>query len=164
MKTPTFIVFLCVVSSIALTAQNQNTKFEYLTINEGLSSNRIYCIYRDSRDYLWIATELGLDRYDSDRIKSYRFINADSRTISNNSVKTIYEQSNGNLWFGTDNGLNLYDRKTDSFKRFYHFQTDTNSLNSNAVKSIIEDKNHVLWVLTDGDCLNRWNPESENFS
>jgi len=156
------ILFFCITTPS--TAQDQNSKFEYLTINEGLSSNRIFCLYRDSRDFLWIATELGLDRFDSDKIKSYRYNEENPSSISSNSIRTIYEDSRGNLWFGADNGLNLYDRETDSFKKFFNNPYDTLSLNSNFVKSIIEDKNNDLWVLTGGDCLNRWDRETGNFS
>lgn len=163
-KISLFILSFLFLSNANLISQDQTTTFEYLTINEGLSSNRIYCIYRDSKDYLWIATDLGLDRYDSDRIKSYRFNGKNPGSISSNNVRTIFEDSNGNLWFGTDNGLNLYDRKTDSFKKFFNDENNIASLNHNLVKSIIEDGNHDLWILTNGDCLNRWDPVNKNFT
>ncbi len=164
MRPPILFVLLCALSFPTLWAQDQKTKFDYLTINEGLSSNRVYCIYRDSRDYLWIATEMGLDRFDSDQIKKYKFNKDKPGTISSNTIQSIYEDSNGQLWFGADNGLNLYDWTTDSFKKFSNNPTDTNSLNGNIIKSIIEDNNNNLWVLTDGNCMNRWDPKDESFT
>ena len=55
-----------------LQAQRPYSKFDYLTIDEGLSSNRIRCISRDSKDYLWIGTDVDLDKYDSYQVKKYR--------------------------------------------------------------------------------------------
>ena len=164
MRSLLLFFLLCYVSIPTLLAQDKKTKFEYLTINEGLSSNRIFCIHRDSKDYLWIATELGLDRFDSDQIKKYKYNKDLSGSISSNTIRSIFEDSDGNIWFGTDNGLNLYDRATDSFKKYFNNPADTNSLNGNDIKSIIEDNNKNLWILTNGNCMNRWNPEKESFT
>ena len=147
----------------SLIAQNKDTKFEYLTIDQGLSSNRVYCIFRDSKDFLWISTSLGLDKYDSNSFVKYRFDKDIPGSLSNNSVRCIYEDKEKKLWVGTINGLNLYDPAKDNFEIFKNIPSDTTSLKSNTITSIIEDKNGNLWVLTDGNCLNKWIPESKSF-
>jgi hypothetical protein len=53
---------ICFSVTLGLQAQTKYTRFEHLTINDGLSSNRIRCIYRDSKDYLWMGTDIGLDK------------------------------------------------------------------------------------------------------
>ena len=118
---------------------------------------------RDSKDYLWISTTLGLDRYDSDRFVKYRYNPEQPGTISSNTVRSIFEDKKGQLWFGTTNGLNLYNRAKDAFETFKNIPTDTTSLNGNSITSIIEDKDGNLWVLTDGNCLNKLVPETRSF-
>jgi len=146
-----------------LQAQQQYLKFNHLTINEGLSSNRIWCIYRDSRDFLWISTDVGLDKYDSYQVIKYRNDENHPGTISSDGVRCIYEDHEKDLWFGTLNGLNLYDPAKDNFKVFKNDPADENSINDDYISGIIEDNNGNLWVLSGGNCLNKWIPKSQNF-
>ena len=64
------LLFVSVISGA--NPQPQYSRFNHLTVNDGLSSNRIRCIYRDNKDYLWIGTDVGLDKYDSYEMKKYR--------------------------------------------------------------------------------------------
>jgi signal transduction histidine kinase/ligand-binding sensor domain-containing protein len=157
------VSFFCFTSNIYLLAQTQRSRFEHLTINEGLSSNRVYCIFRDSKDYLWIGTSLGLDKYDSDNLIQYRYDETQPGTISNNNIRCIYEDSSNRLWIGTLNGLNLYNREEDSFTVFKNDHGNINSIEGDTITSIIEDKKGNLWILTVGNCLNKWIPETNSF-
>jgi len=158
------LFLLCVWGRTSICrAQINYNKFYQLTIDNGLSSNRIWKIFRDSKDYLWISTDVGLDKYDSYQVKKYRYDEKQAGTISSNIVITIYEDRNKNLWFGSINGLNLYDRATDKFKVFRNNPEDKSSINGNKVNSITEDKNGDLWFVTDGNCLNKWVPGTQSF-
>ena len=62
----TAIYILCVILT---TSGNTNEKtltmmFKQLSISEGLSNNSVRSIFRDSRGFLWIGTESGLNKYD----------------------------------------------------------------------------------------------------
>ena len=157
------ILLFCCSGVFELNAQHQNSRFEYLTTNEGLSSSRIWILLRDSKDYLWISTDLGLEKYDSEKVIKYRYDEKQPGSISSNRLTCIYEDNKKSLWFGTIEGLNLYDPVKDNFRVFKNIPADTNTLNSNYVSSITEDKNGNLWIITDGDCLNRWIPEKNSF-
>jgi signal transduction histidine kinase/ligand-binding sensor domain-containing protein len=149
--------------SLLCNAQHINMKFKQLTVDDGLSSNRIWCIHRDSKDYLWICTDVGLDKYDSHQVKKYRNDEKRPGTISSNNVRCIFEDREKRLWFGSTNGLNLYNPAKDDFKAFKNDPSDKNSIYSNSVNSIIEDTKGNLWILTDGHCLNKWVPQTQNF-
>jgi signal transduction histidine kinase/ligand-binding sensor domain-containing protein len=157
------ISFFYLAGIIHLQAQQEYSKFDHLTINDGLSSNRIWCLYRDSRDYLWISTDVGLDKYDSYQVKGYRYDENQPGTISSNGIRCIYEDRGKNLWFGTINGLNLYDPSKDNFKVFKNNPADKNSIDDDYISGIIEDKNGALWILSNGNCLNKWIPGSQSF-
>jgi signal transduction histidine kinase/ligand-binding sensor domain-containing protein len=146
-----------------MNAQSQNSRFEHLTTNDGLSGNRIWFILRDSKDYLWIGTDIGLDKYDCNQVLKYRYDDTREGSISSNNIRCIYEDRKKNLWFGTTDGLNLYDPSKDNFSVFRNNPNDTNSLNSNSVSSILEDNNGNLWVVTGGNCLNKLIPGTRNF-
>ena len=132
-------------------AQPNYLRFSHLTVDDGLSSNRIRCIHKDSKDYLWLATDVGLDRYDSYQVKKYRSSEKKPGSISSDLLTCIYEDHDRNLWFGTYDGLNLYDPSKDNFNVFKNNPADNNSLNSNCITGLIEDKTGNLWIVTDGN-------------
>ena len=69
----TAIYILCVILT---TSGNTNEKtltmmFKQLSISEGLSNNSVRSIFRDSRGFLWIGTESGLNKYDGYSFHQY---------------------------------------------------------------------------------------------
>lgn len=161
-------IFLTVVifntGVVGIIAQVQYSKFEYLTVNNGLSSNRIRCLFKDNKGYLWVGTDVGLDRFDSYNVKKYRHTENLAGSISSDVVKCIYEDREKNLWFGTSDGLNLFNPLKDNFEVFRNDPSNIKSLNSNSITGIIEDKSGYLWIVTDGSCLNRWDGEKQEFN
>jgi len=156
------ISLFCLAATLQLQAQSK-LRFSHLTVDDGLSSNRIRCIHKDSKGYLWLGTDVGLDKYDSYQVRKYRSSEKQSGTISSDILTCIYEDREKNLWFGTYNGLNLYDSSKDNFKAFKTNPDDKNSLNGNCITGITEDKNGNLWIVTNGNCLNMWVPRNQNF-
>ncbi len=154
---------ICFSGTLGLQAQSKYSRFEHLTINDGLSSNRIRCIYRDSKDYLWMGTDIGLDKYDSYQVKNYRHGDGRFGAISSDILICIYEDSKKNLWFGTYDGLNLYDREKDNFTVFKNNPSDDSSLSSNCITGIVEDREKNLWTISDGNCLNKFVPGTQTF-
>jgi signal transduction histidine kinase/ligand-binding sensor domain-containing protein len=138
-------------------------KFEYLTIENGLSSNRNNCVFRDNNGFLWIGSEVGLDRFDGYTIKKYKNDKKRPHSLSNNSVHCIFEDSYKNLWIGTSDGLNLLNRDLDSFIVFKNIPADNNSLKGNNIYNIFEDSQKNLWIASSFGGLNKWNPKTGNF-
>ena len=84
----------------------RGAEFRRLTINDGLSDNSIYVVYKDSRGFLWIGTHVGLNRYDGFRFKHF-FEGPDA--IPDNSINDIFEDSEGHLWIHTPFGYSYMD-------------------------------------------------------
>jgi ligand-binding sensor domain-containing protein len=137
-------------------------KFRYLTIEDGLPSNRVSCIFRDSRDYLWIGTDIGLCRFDGEKIKTFSSSLTDTTSLSNGNVYCIFEDIKGNLWVGTAFGLNLFKPETESFEHFFSDSTKQNSLSENYISDILQDKNGSMWISTMHG-FNKYNPETNDF-
>jgi signal transduction histidine kinase/ligand-binding sensor domain-containing protein len=163
LKTYLVILILFLTVAISVEAQIKYSKLNHLTIADGLSSNRIRCIYRDSRDFLWMGTDVGLDRYDSYDVKTYRHNDSIQGAISSDILTCIYEDTNKNMWFGTVDGLDLYIPSSDKFKVFRNRFVEKNSINSNFITGFVEDKSGNLWIVTDGNCLNKWDSAAGNF-
>lgn len=132
-----FLLLLCTSVSGA--------DFRQLTINDGLSDNSIYAVYKDSRGFLWIGTHVGLNRYDGFRFKHF-FEGPDG--IPDNSINTIFEDSTGRLWIHTPYGysyMNLSDERV--------VQDSSPWLASHGITEKIEylrvDDNGDIWAVRD---------------
>ena len=129
-------------------------KFDRLTVEDGLSQMSAYCIFQDSRGFLWIGTHDGLNRYDGYEFRVFKNDPMDPKTISDNYVVSITEDSRGYLWIATySHGLNMYDPDYETFTRFYHSDEDTNSIGSNYLQTLFYDDEDILWIGTWGNGL-----------
>src|SRR5512135_3509324 len=91
------------------TAPGSVTRFEHLTIEDGLSQNAGLAIFQDRKGYLWIGTQDGLNRYDGYNFKVYKHDPDNPKSISYNSILSIAEDRDGYLWIGTwGGGLNRF--------------------------------------------------------
>ncbi|MFT4926455.1 MAG: ligand-binding sensor domain-containing protein/signal transduction histidine kinase [Phenylobacterium sp.] len=159
-----FAFFLIISSIFPAQAVGPVTRFDHLTIENGLSQNTVSSILQDSQGFLWFATQDGLNRYDGYSFKVFRHDPQDSGSLSANWVETLYEDSKGTMWIGTlGGGLNQYDPSTERFLRFEHDKSNPQSISHNNVWSIVEDKQGNLWVGTLGGGLNKLNPASGHF-
>jgi signal transduction histidine kinase/ligand-binding sensor domain-containing protein len=116
---PTPLLLTCFAtlwfSSFTLYAQNEPLKYERFTSEQGLSSNIVYCLFQDSKGFLWIGTNDGLNRYDGYHFKTWRNNPSDSNSLPANVVNSICEDASGNIWVGTLHGLCKFNPATNNF-------------------------------------------------
>ena len=62
-----FLLFLLAMNPFRIQAQI----FQYITMEDGLSSRRVFSIRQDEQGYTWILTHKGIDRYDGKRFTFY---------------------------------------------------------------------------------------------
>lgn len=112
------LISILVFSYILLTnGYAQQYIFTNYSINNGLSQSVVNCIFQDSKGYIWIGTQNGLNRFNGETFDVYSYDPVDSGSISNNWVYAIAEDTSGNLWVGTKGGLNKYVVSQNKFKR-----------------------------------------------
>lgn len=99
---------------------SQQYNFTNYSINGGLSQSVVNCLFQDSKGYLWIGTQNGLNRFDGESFDVYSYSPSDSFSISNNWIYAISEDLEGNLWVGTKGGLNKYLRNENHFRRIIY--------------------------------------------
>lgn len=91
-------------------ASSQDPPTKHYTIEDGLPGNTVYEAYRDSKGFLWFATDKGIARYDG--ISFERFSTHDG--LPDNSIFFFQEDLYGRLWLATYNGQLCYF-KDDTF-------------------------------------------------
>ena len=67
------LIIILPIFSLSLYAEVKNYMFDirYLGYSEGLSNERVFSIVQDENDAVWIATKIGIDRYNGTSVKSY---------------------------------------------------------------------------------------------
>ncbi|HYG38300.1 MAG TPA: two-component regulator propeller domain-containing protein [Cytophagales bacterium] len=121
-----------------LYAYERDLKFSHLTVEDGLPSNTVNAVIKDSRGFIWMATENGVCRYDGYTFINFRSDEEDSFSIQSNIVYVVYEDNKQRIWVGSEKGLDLYNRDTDRFEG--HFFSGI------SMRSIYQDKSNKLWV------------------
>jgi signal transduction histidine kinase/ligand-binding sensor domain-containing protein len=82
--------------------------------------------------------------------------------LSQSTVLCILQDRQGFMWFGTQDGLNRYDGY--EFRIYRHVETEPGSLRDNYILSLFEDRAGTLWVGTNKGGLNRYDPQTEQFT
>lgn len=126
----------------------------------GLSSNSIRTLFRDSKGQIWIGTgNAGLNIYDpADKsIRVFKYSNQNLSSLSHNRVLSIAEDKYGNIWIGTANGLNQYIPGREIFRRFENSGYKPDSLAGNIVNAIMVDQAGGVWIGTNRG-LDRFDP------
>jgi signal transduction histidine kinase/ligand-binding sensor domain-containing protein len=141
----------------------QDAIFTHITVEQGLSDQRVQAIMQDSVGFIWFGTNNGLNRYDGYDVVAYRHDPTNPHSLSGNFVEDLYEDRSGTLWVSTRSGLNAFDRRTERFTRYRHDPADPHSLSDNTVIAIYEDRSGVLWLGTAGG-LNRFDRTTETFT
>jgi ligand-binding sensor domain-containing protein/signal transduction histidine kinase len=149
---PLFFLFL----TFAVFSQSSYTRFNRITINQGLSLSSVYCIYQDSKGFMWFGTEDGLNKYDGKNFRVFRTIPGDTNSISYKWTEIIYEDQLGMLWFGSRGGLSRFNPVTEAFFQYRADVANPESLANDTITAIAEDASNNLWVGTGGG-LNRIN-------
>ncbi len=128
--------------------------FDAVSSENGLSENTIRKIYQDSRGYIWVATQDGLNRYDGFTFTVYNHQPENPNSISDNFINEITEDRHGNIWVGTRNGLNVYRFLSNDFQSYMPVSNEKEGLHGSYVLCIAEDSLGGLWIGTDGGGLN----------
>ena len=120
----------------------------YSKIN-ALKNKNITRLFEDSKGNTWIATPLGLYRYDAKTniLKSIKLPKSNNSVVVDYSaVNCVQEDTKGNIWVGLFNaGLARYDENKDALKIIY---TKRDGLPDNDVAGIVDDNLNHLWIST----------------
>jgi Y_Y_Y domain/Histidine kinase len=97
----------------------------------------------DSRGFLWISTQNGLNRFDGSVCRTYKSYNS---TIKGAFTSNLIEDQNSDLWFTSETGLNHYVRKNDTFENMDFFKDGK----ENQYLPLYVDNLNRLWVVVMG--------------
>ena len=96
MKTFGHVILICFTFILySADIKGQHPVYRHFSVDDGLPSTEIYHVFQDSKGYIWLATNIGVSRYDGQK-----FVNFDKQDgLPENTVFEIYEDAIGRVWF-----------------------------------------------------------------
>jgi ligand-binding sensor domain-containing protein len=146
---------------ISINVYSQQNEIEFKKIFIEIDGEEVYNvgeIVQDHQGYIWLATNLGLIKYDGFEGKLY--YNRQSE-FSNDYIEILFVDSQGTLWAGTNSGLSKYNPNCDCF---YQYPTNIDNVDLRDIRSITEDKNKNIWLGTRNGSLLRYEKETDSFT
>jgi ligand-binding sensor domain-containing protein/serine phosphatase RsbU (regulator of sigma subunit) len=128
-------LFIFIVSQ-ALSAQQ--FYFANYTLNDGLPHSRVNAIHQGKDGYLWLATNMGISRFDGHVFTNFTFKDG----LADNKVTSIIELESATYLLGHENGELTYFSPGIEIKRI---KLD---VNTNRIFSFSRDSSNYLWIAT----------------
>ncbi len=137
--------------------------FNHLNQKDGLSQTTNNVVFKDSKGFVWISSLNGLNRYDGQRIKSYKNKQGDPNSLPDNYIQSrIIEDSSANLWFTTNEALVCYVRKHDHFLAFQDTAADGTA--RKGYQSAFQVDKDILGIIVGGTDLKTFSLASKRWS
>lgn len=134
-------------------------RFERLGSDEGLSQQAVLAIGQDSRGFMWLGTEDGLNRFDG-----FAFQHAtDNDGLGNAFVTDIELDTTGVLWVATDgSGVLSRDSRTGKFDATWMNGT-ADSAGLNSARTVKLDAFGRIWIGTRDAGVAVYDPRQRTF-
>lgn len=149
-------IFFVLIITLA-SAQEQSdfnlNRLVHIGMEQGLSSDKVNCIFQDKKGFIWIGTDYGLNQYDGYYFKVFTKINDDSSSLTDNDIKCLTQDAAGNIWIGTTHGLNVMNYETGKIARFVSKnKSDTIWKHDISITALASDDSSV-WIGTESNGL-----------
>jgi signal transduction histidine kinase/ligand-binding sensor domain-containing protein/DNA-binding response OmpR family regulator len=128
-------------------AQGNPYQFSRLNVDNGLSHNRVTCIYKDNKGFMWFGTKSGLNRYDGYRFKIFKHDINNPSSINDDYIVSITTGPQNKLWVKTRNGFNIYDPLTDRFDHAIKKALKPYTIPDSLIVIVKQDKAGNFWFL-----------------
>jgi signal transduction histidine kinase/ligand-binding sensor domain-containing protein len=157
-----FIVLALSAAWMPLAAQYQ-IDFNVLTVDEGLSQNLVTTLLTDSRGFLWIGTDDGLNRYDGFENRIFRRTITDSTTIASNSIYSLAEAPDNRILVGHNFGyISIWYPEEARFRWYTDHVNSMNPENYDAVYDLSASEGGHIYALLNSGAL-RYNSTEDRF-
>lgn len=142
---------LCLLSMVLLysgstLAQNQEIKFESISVQQGLSDRSVNCIIQDHLGFIWIGGSNGLYRYDGYSFLTYRDLPGCRSCPPLRNISSLLEDELGLIWILSDIGISVFDPVQDRSVFLYPTLNDLQADHFRDFPNFIMDNHGNIWA------------------
>lgn len=153
------ITILLIFTFISASADEKDLRFFSYGTDDGISVGKVWKVFQDSKGFIWLATEDGLNRFDGYEFEIFRNQTDNPNSISSNKTFDIVEDNQKRLWIATSDGLNSYDLITGKFKAYIGDQKSI-KLKDNEIRTLYYCNDSILFLGTNRGGLHYMNINS----
>jgi ligand-binding sensor domain-containing protein len=141
-----FFISLVYPLIFKIKGQEYDHYFRNYTVSQGLPSNSIYALAKDSDGFVWIGTSNGLSRFDAYDFKVLRKSDPHVQ-LPDNEIMAIENHPEGYLWLGHySSGLSLFDPKSQKVIANYQIDSQKHPLKDNRILSLYQEGDSLLFI------------------
>lgn len=140
-------LFFCLAALLAMPVPQ--FRFQLLTTSDGLTNSTVRCMHIDSKGFLWIGTDDGLNRYDGYKINLFE--KTVGIPMQLHTIDELQEDAQGMMWIDSEFSYTLYNVNTqrlvsspDEYLKSLGIDT------GNATYKIKTDEMGGLWIFQEG--------------
>ncbi len=122
-----------------------------------LINNTVTCIFKDSKNNIWIGTRNGLTMFNPETYQMKNFVNDPDHpySLSNNFIQKVIETKDHKLWIGTEGGgvniIGINELSNTINPKDIHFEHikagyTSDNLSSPSVQCLLEDSFGNKWI------------------
>jgi ligand-binding sensor domain-containing protein len=126
---------------------SQSFLLSSLPVEKDLSSRQVTSIFQDSKGFIWIGTQDGLNLYNANSVKIFKHDVKNKNSILDNHIQNICEDKNGNIWIANARGVDCFDFAMNNFK---HFTTDDQKASFGFKPRAYTDRKGNIWIGRNG--------------
>ncbi|MBD1425433.1 hybrid sensor histidine kinase/response regulator transcription factor [Sphingobacterium arenae] len=144
---------------------SQPKQYKILSLEQGISNINALSVVQDDQGFIWVATELGLNRFSGNSFKHYyKSEQLDGSSVNSNEInKLLYDD--GHIYIGTRaNGLNIFDIQKGVFSYFTHDPDDQNAIATNDITDMIKGIDGHIWLSTYHRGIQRFDIATQTFT
>lgn len=155
-RIPLLIVLLSI--SFRSLSQDQHQPiaipFQPLTTEEGLISNKINCLARDSMGFYWYGTSLGLNRHDGSSLETFQHQDDDPYSLPENDIQRLIAV-NAHIVAGLTAGghVFLYDYRFPRYNSFIRIPLRADQTKPFVTREILGQGGHLYAINFNGDIM-----------
>ena len=103
MRRALFLILSLIAFSVYSAENVEYARFDHFSSKDGLSSNLVFSLSKDSTGFLWIGTDFGIDRFDGSHFKHYR--KKEYPSLHRDDIYYVSHLGNDRIVFGSFSGM-----------------------------------------------------------
>lgn len=143
-----FLFLFVLLLNSQLCKSQEILRFEHFNTSRGLSQNTVSTILCDSKGFLWLGTNSGLNRFDGTNFRV--FVNEEQgvQNFTHNRIIRIWEDAVGFIWFETHDGhYHYFDPVNETFTTLSTFFSE-DDISQAFYSDFLQYTNEEIWIST----------------
>jgi len=108
-------------------------------VEDGLPENKVVAVEQDADGYLWVATQVGLYRFDGLRFQEATAANMAG--ITSGLIRTMFRDPDGRLWLTKDRSALICLERGEVVRTL----TQKEGLSAYQIRSMVMDTQGIVW-------------------